>query len=207
MYLTKQARCLAAVLAGFSSVLFCGCGDQITAPVVAAERAAAERAEPTPTSEADEPKPTEPKPAEKPASVQRPKADRTPTRPGDAEKITFEDIVLGMEADMVFRRFLLTDRAKELDGKRVSISGFMHGAVEAGRQRNIKEFILLRNKECKFGPGGQADHLAQVFLEPKHTTEFTLQPVKVEGTLKIEPYEGSDGNTWSIYRLEDARVK
>ena len=207
MNLTKQAMYLAALVAGFSLVMLSGCGDQVIAPVVAAQRVAAAPSDPKPTSEAGEPKPTEPKPAEKPAGVQRPKADRTPSRPGDAEKITFEDIVLGMQADMVFRPFLLTDRAKELDGKRVSISGFMYGGVEAGRQRNIKEFLLLRNKECKFGPGGQADHLAQVFLEPKHTTEFTLQPVKVEGTLKIEPYEGSDGNTWSIYRLEDARVK
>lgn len=205
MKLTKHVLCLAAIVAGFSPIVFCGCGNQVVAPVVAAEPVAAALSEAKPTSEASEPKPTEPKPAEKPKVVQRPKADRTPSRPGDAEKITFEDIVLGMQADMVFRPFLLTDRAKELEGKRVSIAGYMHGGVES--TRNIKEFILLRNTECKFGPGGQADHLAQVFLQADHKAKFTKDAVKVEGTLIIEPYVGTDGNTWSIYRLEDARVK
>ena len=204
MNLTKQAICL-AIIAGFSLIVFCGCGESVVAPVVAAERATAASSAPKPTSDTGELKPTEPKPTEKPAGVQRPKADRTPTRPGDAEKITFEDIVLGMQADVVFRDFMLTDRAKELDGKRVSIAGYMHGGVES--TRNIREFILLRNTECKFGPGGQADHLARVFLQADHKAKFTKDSVKVEGTLKIEPYVGTDGNTWSIYRLEDARVK
>jgi len=144
--------------------------------------------------------------AKRPAAGQRPPADRTPSRPGEAEKITFEDLNLGMQADVVYRPFMLENsRAKELDGKRVSLSGYMSGGVAT--TRNIKEFILLRNKECKFGPGGQADHLAQVYLKPGQTTDFTSGAVKVEGRLKIEPFEGPDGNTWSIYRLEDAVVR
>lgn len=140
-----------------------------------------------------------------PPAGKRPTADRTPARPGEAEKITFEDLILGMQADVVFRPFMLTDRARELDGKRVSIMGYIHpGASGEG----IKEFVLLRNTECKFGPGGQADHLAQVYLAEGNTTEYQLKPVKVEGTLKIEPFQGpTDGNTWSIYRLENAVVK
>jgi len=31
-----------------------------------------------------------------------------------------------MQADMVFRPFLLSDRVKELDGKRVAIKGYIH---------------------------------------------------------------------------------
>jgi hypothetical protein len=65
---------------------------------------------------------------------------------------------------------------------------------------------LLKNTECKFGPGGQADHLAQVYLAEGTTISFTPKPVKVEATLKVEPYEGSDGNTWAIYRLEEAKA-
>jgi hypothetical protein len=134
-----------------------------------------------------------------------PPADRAPRKPGDAEKITFEDLILGMQADVVFRPFMLTDRAKQLEGQRVSISGYMHGGVQSTRAN--KEFILLRNTECKFGPGGQADHLAQVYLRKGTTTEFTGKPVKVEGNLKVEPFEGTDGNTWAIYQLEDAQIK
>ena len=66
--------------------------------------------------------------------------------------------------------------------------------------------MLLKNTECKFGPGGQADHLAQVYLKADAATVYTQKPVKVEATLKVQPFEGSDGNTWSIYRLEDAKV-
>jgi hypothetical protein len=146
--------------------------------------------------------PGEPRPAT--TAGKRPTADRAPRRPGEAEKISFEDLVIGMQADIVFRPFMLSDRAKELDGQRVSIVGYMHGGV-ASTERN-KEFVLLRNTECKFGPGGQADHLAQVYLRAGHETGFEKAPVKVEGTLKIEPFQGVDGNTWSIYRLEDALV-
>jgi hypothetical protein len=140
-----------------------------------------------------------------PAAGKRPAADRTPRRPGEPERITFEDLFLNMPADVVFRPFMLSERARELDGERVSLVGYMHGGVEA--TRGIKEFILLRNTECKFGPGGQADHLAQVVLRTGNTTEFDRKSVKVEGTLKIEPFQGVDGNTWSIYRLEDAVLK
>src|SRR5262245_40473300 len=71
-------------------------------------------------------------PAVKPAG-QRPPPDREPTRPGGAEKITFDDLIIGIQADIVFRPFMLSDRAKELDGKRVSIPGYMHGGVAATR--------------------------------------------------------------------------
>ena len=135
---------------------------------------------------------------------QRPPADRAPSRPGDAEKITFEDLNLGMQADTVFRDFM-ADPVKELIGKRVSLVGYMHGGQAA--QRGIKEFILLKNTQCKFGPGGQADHLANVLLKTDHSVTFTPSPVKVEGTLKLSPFQGPDGNTWSIYTIEDAQIR
>ena len=94
---------------------------------------------------------------------------------------------------------------KVLEGKRISIVGYMHGG-QAG-QRGIKEFILLKNTQCKFGPGGQADHLADVKLKPNAATPYTPSPIKVEGTLVIEPFQGPDGNTWSIYRLEGAQIR
>jgi hypothetical protein len=144
-------------------------------------------------------------PSKAPPVGQRPPADRGPTRPGDAEKITWDDLNLGMQADVVFRPFMVSDRVKELESKKISIVGYMHGGQAA--QRGIKEFILLKNTQCKFGPGGQADHLANVILQADHSTHFTPSPVKVEGTLKIELFQGPDGNTWSIYRLEDAQIR
>jgi hypothetical protein len=146
-------------------------------------------------------------PAKPPPAGQRPPADRGPTRPGDAEKITWDDLNLGMQADVVFRPIMISysDRVKELDGKKISIVGYMHGGQAS--PKGIKEFILLKNTQCKFGPGGQADHLANIVLQADHSTRFTPSPVKVEGTLKIEPFQGPDGNTWSIYRLDDAQIR
>jgi hypothetical protein len=139
-----------------------------------------------------------------PPQLQRPPADRTITKPGDAEKITWDDLNLGMQADVVFRPFM-ADPVKDLAGKRISIVGYMHGG-QAG-QRGIKEFILLKNTQCKFGPGGQADHLADVKLKPDSSVLYTPSPIKVEGTLVLEPFQGPDGNTWSIYRLEAAQIR
>lgn len=149
----------------------------------------------------------ESKPPEKPKSSEsaptRPKADREPTRPGDPEKITFDDLILGMQADMVYRPFMLTERAKELEGKRVRLSGNMlpYDGTKA------KKFIILRNKECKYGAGGQADHVADVLLKEGHKATFTLDTIRVEGTLRISPVNGDDGNTKHIYVLEDALMK
>lgn len=146
-----------------------------------------------------------PRPPSEQPKGQRPRADRTKARPGEAEKITFDDLNLGMQADIVFREFMLSDRVKDLEGKRVSIVGFIHGAPDS--RVGIKKFILLKNTQCKFGPGGQADHLTDVVLRQGTSTNFTTSDITVEGTLRIEPFQGNDGNTWSIYRLEDAQVR
>jgi hypothetical protein len=160
------------------------------------------------TAEASVPEPATPPPASsEQAKGQRPRADRTKARPGEAEKITFDDLNLGMQADVVFREFMVSenDRVKDLEGKRVSIVGFIHGAPDS--RVGIKKFILLKNTQCKFGPGGQADHLTDVVLRQGTTTNYTTSDITVEGTLRIEPFQGNDGNTWSIYRLEDAQVR
>jgi hypothetical protein len=133
----------------------------------------------------------------------RPPADRTPRRPGDAEKISFDDLNLGMAVDMVYRPFLLNDRVKELDGQKVSIMGYIHAGASASK---VKEFVLLKNTECKFGAGGQADHLAMVYLAPGETTKYQLDAIKVEGKLVVKPFQGPDGNTWSVYDLVEAKV-
>jgi hypothetical protein len=168
------------------------------APPAAEPVASAEPQTPPPTHAAAPPAPGDT------AKAKAAPADRTPTKPGDAEKITFDDLNLGMQADVVFRDFMVSPRVQELEGKRISIVGYMHPPET---QRGIKKFILLKNTQCKFGPGGQADHLADVSLRADHSTVFTPSPLKVEGTLKLAPFQGPDGNTWSIYRLEDAVIR
>jgi hypothetical protein len=163
-------------------------------PIVSQPLAAAPQPE-SPENDAEPP----------PVKGQRPPADRTPAKPGEAEKITWDDLNLGMPADVVFRPFMLSDRAQELEGKKISILGFIHGAPSS--RTKIKELILLKNTECKYGPQGQADHLAAVYFAEDAAASYTDKAIKVEGTLKVEPVVGTDGNTWSVFRLEDAVVK
>jgi hypothetical protein len=121
---------------------------------------------------------------------------------GQVLEITFDDVNLGMKEDMVFRPWLITDRVKELDGRRVRIKGVL---LPDATGEGIKEFILLKNVECKFGPGGQADHLVNVKLKKDVTTSFTGdRPISVEGVFRVVPFQGPDGNTWKIYDLEAA---
>lgn len=121
--------------------------------------------------------------------------------PSEIKEITFDDINLQIQADVVFRPWMLKDAVKALDGQRVRIVGYMLPGAEI---EGMTEFVLLRNTECKFGPGGQADHLIMVTLKEGETTSFRTRPVSVEGVLKINPYQGADGNTWSIYDLIEA---
>ncbi len=130
---------------------------------------------------------------------------RAVTRVDGLELITFEDLNLGMQADMVFRDFLLTDRARELDGRKVRLIGYMDGGIS--QSKGIKEFILLRNTECKFGAGGQADHLVRVLLVEGVTINYTQDAVQVDGVLRINPFHGADGNTWSVFDLAGEQCK
>lgn len=119
--------------------------------------------------------------------------------------ITFDDLELKMQLDSKFSPDLLTPRVRELDGERVSIKGFIY-AAGVFQQTGIQRFPLVKNTQCKFGPGGLAYCVILVSLKDGVTTDFTLQPVTVEGILKVEPFEGPDGITWSVYRLVGERV-
>lgn len=130
---------------------------------------------------------------------------RRPAIPGQPLEISFDDLVIGMQADVVYRPWMLTDRAKEVDGQRVKLVGYIHGGVD--KIKNLTEVILLRNRECKFGPGGQADHLVRVMLKPGVKVNYTDNAVEVQGLIKVNPWQGPDGNTWSLYDLEGEAAK
>ena len=143
-----------------------------------------------------------------------PQAGRTTQKPAalalsdnvpKTEVISFDDLNLGLEADVRFRNFMLGDkRAEDLIDKRVNIGGYIS---PTDRLKGITDFILLRNLECKFGPGGKADHLVHVLMKEDAAADFTDKVVYVEGTLKLNPFHSSDGSaTWSIYDLHGVSV-
>ncbi|MEZ6115144.1 MAG: hypothetical protein R3C28_01005 [Pirellulaceae bacterium] len=126
---------------------------------------------------------------------------------GDANEvidISFDDIELLIQEDIVFRPQMLTARAKELDGKRVRINGFM---LPDTKIRNISQFVLLKNLECKFGPGGRADHLLNVIMLDDRAVNFREDAISIEGQIVLNPFNGPDGNTWSIYDFKCTKVE
>jgi hypothetical protein len=130
-----------------------------------------------------------------------------PALPADeVVPITYEDLDLPMEPDTLFQEWMLTQRVRDLDGRRVRITGFMF-AGGLFTTRNIKEFILLREKECPYGPGGQAHHVIAVELANELTTSYTTNPVTVEGRLAVRPFTGPDGKTWAMYHINATHIE
>lgn len=125
---------------------------------------------------------------------------------GKTYNITFDDLKLDMPPDTKFKPQMLTDRVKELNGQQVSLKGFI---FEGGifQQSGIRQFLLVMNKECKFGPGGEAYCVIPVELKEGREIDFTIRPITVEGVISIEPFQGPDGNTWAVYRIEGDRAK
>jgi hypothetical protein len=123
----------------------------------------------------------------------------------DVALITFDDLKTEMAADSLFQPSLLPEKVKKLDGRRVRIRGFIFPAIF--QQKGIQSFPLIKNTQCKFGPGGQAHHIILVDLVEGLTTSFTVRPIAVEGRLRIKPWEGPDGNTWALYHMVGESVE
>ena len=145
-----------------------------------------------------------------PLPIQQSKTELTPStaRQRDVNTvvpITYEDLDLPMEPDSVFADWMLTQRVRDLDGTRVRIGGFMC-AGSIFTQRNIKNFMLLREKECPYGPGGEAHHVIAVELK-EVVTHYTTDLVTLEGILRVRPFTGPNGKTWAVYHLEASVVE
>lgn len=138
----------------------------------------------------------------KPVVPEKPPQPEIPKGPED---VTWERLDIGMEPDSVFQPWMLTTSIKVLEGKPVRIKGWMNGAVF--QRNNIRTFFLMREKECPFGPGGQAHHAIEVELAGKLRTSYTTDEITVEGTFSVVPMKGENGNTWSLYRISGTAVK
>ena len=134
-----------------------------------------------------------------------PAAAAPPTPGGRLIPITFDDLQLEMKEDSVFEPGLLTPRVKQLDGQRVRIRGFIFPAIF--QQTGITRFPLVKNSQCKFGPGGVAHHIIVVDMQPGLSTSFTVRPIAVEGLLTVCPWNGPDGKTWTVYHMAGDKVE
>jgi hypothetical protein len=140
------------------------------------------------------------------AAAKRERADLVASRAElPVVDITFDDLKLDIGEDIQFDRSMLTDRVLELEGRRVVVRGYISGTVI--QSKGITHFPLMRDTICKFGPGAQAHHNVQVVLAGGNATDFTTLPVAIEGILSIDPYEGPDELTYSIYKVVGRRAK
>jgi hypothetical protein len=197
----------AALLLSFAS----GCGP-IAAPPKKDPAPQTKVVEPPAVNQVEkkvEPKtaPPDEKPALPPPMLVAPAGPAEPgvnAKQGAAIPISFDDLALSLPMGKAFEESLLTPRAKELVGKQVAIRGYMWSELTTS---TLTRFPFLRNPECPFGPGANAEHVIDVQMEGETTTQYTTQPVTVIGILTAEPYIGDDGTAWAIFRIVARRVQ
>ena len=100
---------------------------------------------------------------------------------------------------------MITSRVEALAGRQVRIQGYMFGGLL--QTSGVREFPLLREKDCPFGQGGQPHHAINVELAGELRTSYTPEPVTVEGTFHVRPWTGPNGKTWSLYHMEVTKIE
>lgn len=152
-------------------------------------------------------------PAGTPSS--RPAADTPPTlpapatpatdRPAAPRDISFDDIKLDLKKGDPFSRDLLPTRVTALETTRIRIRGYI---LPSFQQTGLTQFVLVRdNMECCFGPGALLHDCVVVRMKPGKTASFSIRPVAVTGTFRVEELRGPDGRHLAIYALDGEAVE
>jgi hypothetical protein len=124
---------------------------------------------------------------------------------GAPREITFDDIKLDMEKAAPFTRDLLPERVTGLAGTAIRIRGYI---LPSFQQTGLTQFVLVRdNQECCFGPGAALHDCVVVRMRPGKTADFSIRPVAVAGTFKIDELRAPDGSHLAIYALDGDEVK
>ncbi len=135
-------------------------------------------------------------------------AKPNPSRRLDSSRIvdkTFDDVKFEMQPDEPFRREMIGPAIESLSGRRIRIRGYI---LPTAQQRGINQFVLVRdNQQCCFGPGAALYDCILVEMQPGRTAEFSIRPVAVEGTFKVEMLPGADDKPLAIYHLDCETVR
>ena len=119
--------------------------------------------------------------------------------PSRASEITFDDLKFNIAVGQPFERTMLTPRVEELLGKKVRLAGYI---LPAFKQTGLKQFVFVRdNMQCCFGPGAALYDCIYVEMNQGKSTNFSIAPVYVEGTLSIQERRGLEGEFLAIYHL------
>ncbi len=120
-------------------------------------------------------------------------------------EISFDDIKFEMEKGAPFTRDLLPKRVTSLAGAAIRIRGYI---LPSFQQTGLTQFVLVRdNQECCFGPGAALYDCIVVRMRPGKTADFSIRPVAVAGTFRLDELRGPDGSHLAIYALDGDEVK
>jgi hypothetical protein len=143
-----------------------------------------------------------PPPVAAPAAAPGAAARRPTAAP---REISFDDIKLEMEKGAPFTRDLLPERVTALADTAIRIRGYI---LPSFQQTGLTQFVLVRdNQECCFGPGAALHDCVVVRMRPGKTADFSIRPVAVAGTFKIDELRAPDGSHLAIYALDGEEVK
>jgi hypothetical protein len=126
-------------------------------------------------------------------------------RRGQPQEITFDDIKFDMEKGAPFTPDLLPKRVTALEETRIRIRGYI---LPSFQQTGLTQFVLVRdNMECCFGPGAALYDCIVVRMEPGKSADFSIRPVAVQGTFRLQELRGPDGNHLAIYAMDGEDVR
>ena len=141
-----------------------------------------------------------------PAPAQAPTTPTpVPSRPAAPRDISFDDIKLDLKKGDPFSRDLLPTRVTALETTPIRIRGYI---LPSFQQTGLTQFVLVRdNMECCFGPGALLHDCVVVRMKPGKTASFSIRPVAVTGTFRVEELRGPDGRHLAIYALDGEDVQ
>jgi len=195
-----QKRCLKRFCHVVTACCLVGCGAPAEvkpqpAPAVALADRPAIAPQSVPSAPAPAPTPTPTPNASTPV----------PNRPAAPRDISFDDIKLDLKKGDPFSRDLLPTRVTSLETTTIRIRGYI---LPSFQQAGLTQFVLVRdNMECCFGPGALLHDCVVVRMKPGKTASFSIRPVAVTGTFRVEELRGPDGRHLAIYALDGEDVQ
>ena len=120
-------------------------------------------------------------------------------------ELTFADLKFDKEFDKAFERSLLPEKVKALEGKEITLSGYMRPSFKAS---GLSGFIFVRDiKENCFGPNAAIYDSVMVQMKKGTQTDYLARPLKIRGTFFLEERKGPDGKPWGIYNLKNTTIE
>ncbi len=124
---------------------------------------------------------------------------------GKVREITFDDLTLPLKKGEPYTPAILPPAVDALQGHVVRIRGYI---LPSFQQRGITQFVLVRdNMECCFGPGALLHDCVVVRMRPGKSADFSIRPVAVAGSFRIEELKGPDGKHLAIYGIDGDAVE